>query len=294
MFMKVIIDILLWFIGLFTPKMSVRLGHFLAILLENIFRFKRKDVEMNLNIAFGDKLSSDELLHLRHKVYRHFGLLMIEILRLPARSKENIGANTVLHNREILDDLLKDGKGVFFLSAHIGNWESGGIAFAHHGIKTFPIVKELKSGLGDYFVQQFRQKKGVDTIPRKNALKKIMSVLKAQKSNIFFVLDQNMTSDEGVFIDFFGKKACTMSGLAILSQRLKIPVVPLALYRDDDELTHHIEFRNPVEWENISDNRNENIIHNTQRYSNIIESIICEHPSQWIWMHKRWKTQEEK
>ncbi|MEA2012814.1 MAG: lysophospholipid acyltransferase family protein [Verrucomicrobiota bacterium] len=289
--MKLLIDILLYFIALLPVNISILFGRFTGWSLEYLFCFRKKVIEEHLDIAFGKEKSPAELLELRHKIYRHFGLLLIEFLRLPNRAEQMEGLTTI-HNLDLLKKNQNEGKGVFMLFGHFGHWELAGIALGQNGIKTSPIVKEMKTSAGEYFLKRLRSDNAIETIPRRNSVRKIIKTL--EEASVTFFLDQNMTEDEGIFVDFFNKPACTMSGLAILSTRTQAPVLPLFSYRDKDLKHHHIVIGDPIKWEEISDDRTENIKHNTQRYTKIIEDIIRKHPDQWIWMHKRWKTQPNK
>ena len=103
-----------------------------------------------------------------------------------------------------------------------------------------------------------------------------------------------MTDNEGIFVDFFGEKACTMSGLAILALRYKVPVLTVCSWRSADNKHHVIEFQEAVNVELINDNKQETIHHFTQLFTTKLEKIIRAHPDQWIWMHKRWKTRPTK
>ena len=105
-----------------------------------------------------------------------------------------------------------------------------------------------------------------------------------------FVLDQNMTADEGIFVDFFGMPACTMSGLAVLAERSGATVLPVCCYRDTNDWNHHMRFGAPIELESGAQDRNANARTNTARFTLELERMIQERPAQWIWMHKRWKT----
>jgi KDO2-lipid IV(A) lauroyltransferase len=104
------------------------------------------------------------------------------------------------------------------------------------------------------------------------------------------VLDQNRTHKEGVFVDFFGHPACTSVAVAVLAERLGATVVPLCFYRTVDHLHHVAEFLPEISWEAPFPRRQDNIRHNTQRYTAFIEHAIRQHPEQWIWMHRRWRT----
>ena len=217
----------------------------------------------------------------------------MEILRLPCWSNDKLKNDIcIYHDIENIQNATAKGKGVLVLAAHMGNWEIGLSSASANGVDTHAVTKEIKGTTGQYVADRMRNDHGVHTIPRRNSIRDILRVLK-KGGALGFVLDQNMTSDEGIFVEFFNRPACTMPGLAVIAQRSGAPVVPVQFYRDDDGIHHHVRFHPEVEWEEVSDDRDENVCHNTQRYTKILEDLIREHPEQWLWMHRRWRTQPE-
>ncbi len=115
-------------------------------------------------------------------------------------------------------------------------------------------------------------------------------VLKTLRENrILGILMDQDTHTEGVFVDFFGRPAYTPSGAVILSLKTGAPVLPGFITRLDDG-SHRIQILPQVKLYN-GPNQEETIRLNTQYISNIIESYVRKYPEQWVWMHRRWKTQ---
>jgi KDO2-lipid IV(A) lauroyltransferase len=95
-----------------------------------------------------------------------------------------------------------------------------------------------------------------------------------------------------VFVDFFGKPACTNKGLALMAMKTKAPVVPIFIHRAGKD-KHVVEVWDEIPAINTGD-KEADIIANTQAYTRAIETYIRRHPDQWFWMHRRWKTQPPK
>ncbi|MBU1905372.1 MAG: lysophospholipid acyltransferase family protein, partial [Candidatus Omnitrophica bacterium] len=104
---------------------------------------------------------------------------------------------------------------------------------------------------------------------------------------VFLPLDQNFGSG-GVFVDFFGKKAATAIGPVVFARRTKAAIVPCFIIRQKDD-THQIVFEPPLELEEGKD-KQETIVINIQKLTNIIESYIRRYPAEWGWIHRRWKS----
>lgn len=253
--------------------------------LLRVFGFRRRIVEMQLAIVF-PKLSRDDLCELRSRVYQHFGRLLVEILSFPGMCTERILKHVEWQGREHLEAALAKGKGVCLLCGHLGSWEVPGIAFAALGYDFRAIGKEMKSKAGETFRVMLRDENGVGTIPRRGSIRDILRGLK-NGGIIAFVLDQNMTSDEGEFVNFFGYPACTMTNLAVIAQRTGAAVVPGHTWRDDEGVHHCVvlpELALPA---------NATLEELTQYFSLTLEDMIRAHPEQWLWIHKRWRTRPE-
>ena len=101
------------------------------------------------------------------------------------------------------------------------------------------------------------------------------------------LLDQNVDWYDGVFVDFFGRPACSNKGLALLALHTGAPVVPVFLVRD--RLCFKAEFGPEMRLIQTGD-ETKDIEANTRHYTKAIESVIRRHPDQWFWVHQRWKT----
>jgi len=107
-------------------------------------------------------------------------------------------------------------------------------------------------------------------------------------TTISLLIDQNVDWYEGVFVDFFGRKACTTSGLALLAMHTGAPVLPFFSTRLPDG-KYSLEIGKKVDIIR-SENRESDILVNTQIFNNILEDHIRKYPEQWFWVHQRWKT----
>lgn len=264
-----------------------KLADFLCFVLRTI-RFRQTAILEHLRIAFPN-YDEARLRVLLGEIYRHFAYLLVEDIALLSWSDQKIMKKCRVYNLDIVEEILASGKGFFVLAGHIGNWELGLASLVAKGFHAQTVVKEIKGEFGQMFVDKMRSSHRVGTILRsENAGRRILMALKNQEA-VGFVLDQNMTVDEGIFVDFFGRKACTMSGLALLSRRAKVPVVPIRFERAADGI-HEIWILPPVKsFEELTD-RDEYVLTMTQACTHILELMIRLAPSQWLWMHRRWRT----
>ena len=288
--MKLLINLIICYTSLLPQCLAVWSGCLLGWFLGRVLKFKRRLMLKQIREAMTE-LTDEEVEKLLARVYRHLGLLLVEILRLPNFFRLNTHKRVSVEGVEehLLPEIEK-GKGVLMLTGHIGNWELAGASLNVLGFQLHPVVKEMKSEAGMYLLKRMRADNGIVTLPRKNSVRDIIRTLKEGRI-ITFVLDQNMTSSEGAFVDFFGRPACTMTGLATLSKKTGAPVAPIVFVRNPDLKSFTFKVLPALKWEEVGETAKDVILHNTQIYTTVLENMIRETPEQWIWMHKRWKTQ---
>lgn len=267
---------------------ALRLGEILGIISYWTVPKRRRIALENLQKALGEKYDKKELRALVWKMALNLGRNVMEFLRLPIMKAKEIDRLIEFVGLEHLNRALKEGKGVFVLTAHFGNWDLLAAAMAFKGYHTNLVTKYLKSKLLNTLWQDFRRRVKVNILYREKSLKDIIRRLKMNEL-IGFVLDQNTKRNEGVFVNFFGRPAATIPSLAILAHRLGTPVVPAFIIRKKGGY-HRVEFLPPIEFQKKA-TLEESIIHNTQIYTDIIEHYIRRYPDHWIWLHRRWKTQ---
>ncbi len=268
---------------------AIQLGRLIGWLLRNILHFRHQVVEGQMKMVYGHRKSPEEISRLVRLQYQHLGLLLMEMLRLPGISRRKHPLPLRLSGMENVDAALAKGKGVIIVSGHIGNWELGGITLANSGYKVYAIGKEMKSEAGEIMKQMIRDDNGLLTIARRNSLRQILRALK-DNSVLIIVIDQNMTVRDGIFVDFFGQAACTMTAAAVLAERTGAAVLTGSTWRTDDLLHHEGMILPELRITDAPEQHEAKIHHLTQAYSKALESLIDQHPEQWLWLHKRWKT----
>ncbi|MFA5207025.1 MAG: lysophospholipid acyltransferase family protein, partial [Lentisphaeria bacterium] len=175
-------------------SVAVGLGCALGWFLDRVLHWRRKRVTSNLALAFPERTPA-ELARLRTQVYRHFGLLGVELLRLPGLTGAQVLAHTELRGQEHLDAARAKGKGVLMLTAHVGSWEWGMAGPCRRGYPLHVIVKEVRGRAGQVAIDLIRGAHGGKTVSRRGSVFQLLRLLK-REAMIGFILDQNMTADE--------------------------------------------------------------------------------------------------
>lgn len=286
---KILVETVFRIVALMPLRMRVFCGRSLGWVAGRVLMIGRRRIVRHLNLAYPD-LSPAETKRLINVIYRHVGLLSIELLSLPRLGARQIMDLCRVRGREHFEAAHAKGRGVIILTGHLGNWELGLARAAMLGQPCHVLTREVKDEPGRTAVQCLRDtQKNVVPLPKQGVMRRIFEVLH-NGGVLGVVLDQNRIAKEGVFVDFFGHPACTTVAVAVLAERLGAAVVPLRFFRTEDHTHHVAEFLPEIPWEAPFPDRQNNIRHNTQRYTAFVERAIRQHPEQWIWMHRRWRT----
>ena len=241
----------------------------------------------NLRRAFPEK-SDGEIIRIVKGVYRNIGISAAEFFDIPRLTKENIAALVEAEGVENCEKALAKGRGLLMFSAHFGNWELEAAAAALLIKPAVVIYRTLDSPLLENLVLTVRSATGNTLLDKKRAMRAMLRTLN-QNGIVGILIDQNMAWYEGVFVDFFGRPACTTDGLALLALHTEAPVLPAYLVRLPDG-RYRLVIGPEVEVIRTGD-RDADVLANTQRFTKVIEQIVRRYPDQWFWVHQRWKTQ---
>ena len=242
----------------------------------------------NLRRAFPEK-SDDEILRIARGVYRNMGIMAAEFFDVPRLTKENIGELVEPEGLEHCLKALEKGRGVLFFTAHFSNWELSAAAAALLIKPVVAIYRTLDNALLDHLVLRVRSATGNTLIPKEHSMRTMIRSLKRNEI-VGILIDQNVAWNEGVFVDFFGRPACTTNGLALLALHTGAPVLPGYIVRLPDG-RYRLVIGPEVEITRTGD-RAEDVLANTQRFTKVIEETVRRYPDQWFWVHQRWKTQK--
>nr|MDA3792303.1 lysophospholipid acyltransferase family protein [Elusimicrobiota bacterium] len=243
----------------------------------------RKSTGYNIRKAFKN-ISPLEVRKIRDDSYKNMGVNIVDFALMNFRSKRFWMKKIKISGNRHLEDNIKDGKGVVFLTAHIGNWELLGGYLSMIGYPINVIARGMTDDIMDRLLVRLRALRGVNIIYRTGTgnMKKMMKVLKA--GNVLGILMDQDTKVGGVFVDFFGRPAYTPTAVAQFGKLDNTVIIPGFIYRRED-YTYRVVIDSPIKKEG-------SLAEQTQRHTKIIENFISKHPAQWVWMHRRWKTKK--
>ncbi|MBC8018183.1 MAG: lysophospholipid acyltransferase family protein [Verrucomicrobia bacterium] len=187
--------------------------------------------------------------------------------------------------REHYDLARAKHKGLVFFTGHCGNWELIALSFKRLFNDTMSVVaRKQNNPYLNTMVERMRMQYDNSVIYKHGALRPIISRLK-KDAVIGILADQAVLAEEGVLIDVLGRKAWASKAPVVIAQKTGAPVIPAFIHREHDR---HVITLYP-EFELSGDMSEEGIRQDVQALSRYLEAFVCAHPSDWYWVHRRWK-----
>jgi Kdo2-lipid IVA lauroyltransferase/acyltransferase len=273
-------------LGMISRDRAVRLAGIIGHIWFVIDKRHRNVAIENLTHVYGREKSSREIRSLALRIFQNLALILFEIgWSLHFKEKDFYKVFKIVGLESVRSAYAK-GKGVLALTIHIGNWELLMLAAGLLGFPMSAIYRPFDFKPLDRFFGDLRARYGAKLYPKSRAMRKILRSMR-DKEIVGFLLDQNTNVQSGVFVDFFGKPACTHKGMAALALATAAPVISTFLVREGDRF--RVEFGPEIPLIRTGD-KDKDVIENTRQYNHVLESIILRYPEQWFWVHRRWKT----
>jgi len=274
-------------LGILPRRMARSLGaaimRFIYLLLPRL----QKTAQTNLRLAFPDWSEARRKAVIRGML-RNLGWMAAEFARLPKYTTQNIEQIVVLDGHENFLEGQRRGKGVLYLTGHIGAWELSSFAHALYGFPLHYMARPIENRRIDAFVNAYRCLSGNRPIFKNESARVTLKVLK-EAGTIGILADQNTMPSEAVFVDFFGKAASTTTGIARLALHTDAAVVPGYAVWDESLGKYRLRFEPPLELVRTGDSERD-ILESTQKFTKVLEDVVRKYPDQWVWVHGRWNT----
>ena len=222
--------------------------------------------------------------------FRHLGQSAFE---LACVRRLDVQADRLLEwpaaDRAVLDGALGEGRGVVFVSGHVGNWELLARTVGRAGYPCQTIAKETTDARTSALLERFRARGNVRTIWRgaEGAARAMLRALRGGEV-LGLLIDQD-TRVQSLFVPFFGHLASTPRAAADLALRTGAAVVTGYCHRVGEQMRYRISMRR-IRPAVSSGDREADALALTAALTADIEQAIREAPAQWVWMHRRWKS----
>lgn len=275
------------FIALSLPlKISYKIAVFVSD-LNYLFAFSdRKAVKENLKAIFPAK-SDSEIHKIRRRMFRNFAKYLVDFFRFSKLDTEYIKKRIKIENIEYFDHALSQNKGVITLTAHLGNWELGGIVVALSGYPLWVVALPHKNKKVDRFFNSQRENKGIHVIPFGRAARLCLNSLRENK--IVALVGDRDFGEKGIAVDFFDKKTLLPPGPAVLALKTQTTIIPGFMVRNPDD-TFTLKMEKPIECgaDGMTSKEN-NISRIITLYKTTIEDYIRKYPDQWYMFKRFWQ-----
>lgn len=275
--------------GLLPRSASLLAGRGVARLAYSVAAGLRRTGERNLALAFPEKTEAERAELLRRS-FANLGRLLGEFSRFPRHTPASL-AQIVEYPPEapdLLRGLRESGRGIIFLTLHLGAWEM--LSFAHSALHD-PLhfmVRRIDNPLVENLVEARRTRFGNVPVDKSASVRTALRVLN-DGGTLGILADLNVHPKEGVFVPFFGIPACTTAGVAWLALRTNAHVLPVCAPYDARRGRYTFDYQPPIETTRTGD-KEADILANTAAYARATEHFIRRYPDQWLWIHKRWRT----
>jgi Kdo2-lipid IVA lauroyltransferase/acyltransferase len=250
-------------------------------------RGHRKIAHRNLARAFPAR-TEHERKAIARAAFVHFGVVLVEMLKFSTLSDEAMLARVEFDGDDRARLAYAQGRGVLFITGHFGFWEVHALV---HALKLEPfsvIARPLDNPYLNTLLEHIRQRTGNPVIYRQGMIRRVMRTLQEGHA-VAVLIDQHIQSRDAVTVDFFDRPAATTAAIAALTLRTGAPVVPcFALPLGAGR--YRLIYEHPIEPPR-GDGPDE-IREFTQRCTDVLEMYVRRHPELWLWMHRRWRDEE--
>jgi KDO2-lipid IV(A) lauroyltransferase len=284
----VVVRVLSWLARRLPLETALRLARGVAWLWFWVVPVRKSVAMVNVRRALGEGHDPG---HIVLGCMKTLTMFAVEALRLPGLTRAKADELVEVRGQEILDNALAAGKGVIVVTAHMGNFDLLGCVHALRGQPANIVYKNIGWRAAHDFFFQARRNAGVTVIPPKGSERQILRALRSNQI-VGFVIDQHMPKHRGIVCTFFGRYASTTPAPALFALKTGAVVVP-ALIRRVGNSGHHVsEFYPPMVMDEPHADRTANLRHNMQKMNDWLEAEVRKTPEQWLWLHKRWKVDE--
>lgn len=255
------------------------------------YRFIKKQRQRAIRqMMAGLSISEEEAKKLVRASFINMATNVFEIFYMPRLNEKNFRDYMDIEHLERLTDALAEGHGVVVLTGHIGTWEWLSAAFTLSGLPVTAIAKPQPNEQYTRVLNDLRATLHVEIFSRGTS--ELLAAARALKQGkiLGFLADQD-AGPGGAFIDFLGRPASTPMGPAVFSRKFNAPVIPAFILRRADG-RHRVIVGEALRYEDHGDT-DQDLYDFTVRMTRILERVVRENPTQWLWFQKRWNTPPE-
>jgi len=276
-------------LGIFLARtLPIQVGYAVAIVISRgYYFFARSDkvaLQENLQMVLGDGVSEKEINKLVRRIFINFAKYLADFMKYSRIPDGYIDKMVEIQGEEHIEKALAEGKGAVLLALHTGNWELGGFVVGHLGYPFNALVLEHDNKKINEFFKEQRRVNSVKAIPLGMSVKQCFRALKSNEL-LAIVGDKNYTGN-GVYVDFFEKKALLPKGAAVLALKTGAPIIITVMTRKKGN-TFLLKMEEAISYTPTGD-MDKDVQELMKKYVKVFEKIIRAHPEQWYVFKKIW------
>lgn len=283
----ILCKIIYFLIKVLPHECSLLLGRVMALFTYFVLQIRVGVVKNQLHLAFPQK-SKKEISSLARKTYINLAYNAIEFVWFAGKSFPELRRYIKISGLENIEKALSYKKGTILIMGHLGNWELGAQVIEAYTCKLYAVIQKQRNPYFNEFINYIRTDGGrlaSHLIPKKYALRGIIQALR--KNCMVLMLADQHAGKKGVIVDFFGMPASTPQGIARITLNQGCPVLFAACIRNSNgkfflHITKPCLF---IPRQSMA----EDVVVYTQQFTSLLEKWIMRYPTQWFWLHKRWR-----
>ncbi|EAR62855.1 LpxL/LpxP family Kdo(2)-lipid IV(A) lauroyl/palmitoleoyl acyltransferase [Neptuniibacter caesariensis] len=274
---------LLRLIALLPFKAGLAVGRMIGTILYYLIAKRRRVTEVNAALCFPD-LSDEQREHFVKDVFKNNGIGIIETAWSYWGNHKSLGKRTQFIGFEILEEALAKGKGVVLLGAHYSHLDLGGMLFSLYGKPLVSMYRQHNNPLMEKVISQGRAR--FSTPVERKKLREIVRLLRKNEI-VWYGPDQDFGRKGAVFVPFFGQTAATITATSKMVGFNDSPILSLQQRRAEDDSGYIIEIARVDGFPSGDETEDARLMNLA------IEEGVRKAPSQYMWVHKRFKTQPD-
>ena len=286
-----IIQLATYPLALLPRKPALHTGSLIGLLAYHLWR-SRRDIaikNLTLTVSNSEALNITDSREVVKENFKNLGRSLMEVIKIYHGRGGEIIESVVITGKENYIKALQKGRGIIVITGHCGNWELLALAASCRLTPISVVARPINNPYLNRFVERIRTRYGNRVIYKGGALREILRELKAGRP-VGILMDQGVLPSEGVLVDFLGRPAWTIKTPAVIARKTGTPVLPVFIKRNGDR--HIMEIHREVKLSENPDPE-EAIREDTRTFTSYIEAYIRENPTEWLWIHRRWKRTEK-
>jgi len=271
-------------IALMPYPLQYLIGHAFGIIIWLLPLPQKRIIRINLELCFPE-LTTAQRRKIQFNNYLSMGMSLVEVGMSWWSSDRLIKKLAHIEGQENLKNALESKTGVILLSSHVTTLEIGGRIlqlYTHHQV----MYRHQKNALFNEIMKRARERNCDGAIHRND----IRTLLRSLKKNavVWYAPDQHFGGKQKLYVPFFDVPAATTPATAKLAKNSGAKVVPYRFERLPGLRGYKISL-----LPELKDFPGDDIKKDTARINRVMEDIIRTNPSQYLWAHRRFKSQPD-